>query len=243
MNYRTITALIRLFSGERSILHAAGLPDDTLNRLEVVAGRWGVSLREAALALGAVTADDYVKSAARIQGVEVMAAEQIAELEPISPSPEPYRLLESASPVLSRLPHGDFMLNAESCDPETITDLAAALGPKRRQLKLLSRAAMTAAIIKSYGAEIAMRAANGIRLRNPRFSAATGFINWQIMALTILAGCFWGDGICAERSVVALYRRHVPRVADRHRLARYGSNLCDLPLYLPPQRVWAHAKR
>ncbi|HKJ60666.1 MAG TPA: glycosyltransferase, partial [Hyphomicrobiales bacterium] len=193
------------FSGERSILLNAGLPDDTLNRLEMLAERWGVSLREVALALNAVTADDYVKAAARLHGVEVMAVGQTADLVPISPSPEPYRLLESASPVLSLVPHGDFMLNAESCNPETIANIAAALGPKRRRLKLLSRAAMTAAIVKSYGAEIATRASNGIGLGNPRFSAAIGFIGWQIMALGIIVGLFLGGMAFAPREVLLLY--------------------------------------
>lgn len=122
------------FSRERSILQEAGLPDDTLDRLEVLAERWGVSLREAALALGAVTANDYVNSAVHVHGVEVIDIERAAELAPISPSPEPSRLLESASPVVSHLSRDDFMLNAEGCDPETIADIAAALGPKRTRV-------------------------------------------------------------------------------------------------------------
>ncbi|HKJ61880.1 MAG TPA: hypothetical protein VKA94_07770, partial [Hyphomicrobiales bacterium] len=71
------------FPGERSILRNAGLPDDASDRLDVLARRWGVSLREVALTIGAVSADDYVKSAARLHGVEVMAGERTAELEPI----------------------------------------------------------------------------------------------------------------------------------------------------------------
>lgn len=193
------------YSQQRNILYAAGLPDDSLNRLEALAERWGVSLREAALSAGAVTADDYVKSAARLHGASVMSAGDIAELEPISPSPEPYRLLEGESPVLSRLPRGDFLLNAEDCDPKTIAEIAAALGPKRGQLKLLSRATMTAAIVKSYGTEIAVRAANGLWLSNQRFSASTGFIRWQIMALAIIAGLFLGGMVFAPREVFLLY--------------------------------------
>ena len=171
----------------------------------MLAGRWGVSLREAALALGAVSADDYVKSVALLHGVEFMTADETAELEPNGLPPEAHSLLEGTSPILSRSPRDSLVLNGESCDPETIAQIANTLGPTRRRLKLLSRAAMTAAIVKSYGAEIVVRAANRFELKNPRFSAAIGIIGWQAIALAIIAGLFLGGMTFAPRAILLLY--------------------------------------
>ena len=190
---------------ERRILRNAGVPDDRLDQLQRLAGKWCVSLREAAFAAGSVRPDDYVQSAAQLYFVENRTGEQAVDLVPISPPPAPYRLLQCPSPTLLQAPHGDLALNAEYCDPEIITEIVNALGPDRRRLKLLSRAAMTATIIKCYGADIVTRAANGIWQRNPRFSAATGFICWQIVALAIVAGLFAGAFIFAPREVLLLY--------------------------------------
>jgi cellulose synthase/poly-beta-1,6-N-acetylglucosamine synthase-like glycosyltransferase len=64
---------------------------------------------------------------------------------------------------------------------------------------------MTSAIIRGYAGGIATRAANGICQRNPRFSAATGFIGWQLAALATIVGLFLGAAAFAPAEMVLLY--------------------------------------
>jgi cellulose synthase/poly-beta-1,6-N-acetylglucosamine synthase-like glycosyltransferase len=86
-----------------------------------------------------------------------------------------------------------------------VEGIVDALGAERSRLTLITRKAMTSAIIRSYGDQIPARAADGLWRRNPRFSAATGFIGWQIMTLAVIAGLFLGGAIFAPREAMLIY--------------------------------------
>ena len=119
--------------------------------------------------------------------------------------PEPYRLLASRQPVPLEQPRRAVAINAESVSPAGIAEIAGALGPAQDRLALVGRRALTAAIARVYGPQLAIRASHGLRQRNPRFSAATGLVRWQVAFLTITAGLFLGAVIFAPREALGVY--------------------------------------
>jgi cellulose synthase/poly-beta-1,6-N-acetylglucosamine synthase-like glycosyltransferase len=196
---------IRSEADEAALLALAGLPAALIGRLEHLASRWNVSVREAALSVGAVDLQDYLRAVAFFCGLPPYAVNEAALLRPIDPAPEPWRLLTRPQPLPLAEPPGGIAINGEDVPAEAIDGFADALGPARDRLILMGRREMTAALSATYGAEIAQQAADGLRQRNPRFSAATGLIRWQIIFLAITAGLFLGAAIFAPREATAVY--------------------------------------
>lgn len=190
---------------DRQILIMAGLSGPKLERIETLADKWGVSRREAALSIGAVRPDSYLRATAIANGLNADQVRNQVRLRKVSPPPEPYRLLSGLQPVPLRAPEGSFAINAEDCSPSAIAAAAEATGDERHRLLLIGRAAYTAAIAKAYGPELATRAANGLWQRNPRMSAAIGAIRWQIVFVAVLAGLFAGAVIFAPRETLLVY--------------------------------------
>ncbi|MBX2805187.1 MAG: glycosyltransferase [Hyphomicrobiales bacterium] len=191
--------------GERTLLRCSGLGDRELDRLQDLADKWGVSLREAAFATRSAMPEDYVRAAGKYYGLTCLSDTRPPELAHISPPPEPYRLLQSASPAILDAPRGGVVLNAESINPETIGNIADVLGSERSRLQLSARDAMTASIIKTFNGAITERAADGIWQRNPRFSAARTFISWQIIVIAAICGLFLGAVSFAPKEVLTIY--------------------------------------
>ena len=193
------------YAGEEGLLALAGVSPPILHRLRRLAMRWGVFPREVALSTGAVSPQSYSRALALACGLEPRQARENVSLPQLSAVPEPYRLLASGQPIPLEAPRRTAAVNAESIAPDVVADIARTLGPSRARLALVGRRALTAAIAKAYGPELAERASKGLHQRHPRFSAATGLIRWQVLFLTIAAGLFLGAAIFASREALAVY--------------------------------------
>jgi cellulose synthase/poly-beta-1,6-N-acetylglucosamine synthase-like glycosyltransferase len=190
---------------EEALLLRAGVPASTVYRIGKLAQRWGVSVREAALSIGAVRPQSYLRALANACGLAPHQLRERVHIRRIAATPEPYRLLANAQPAPLETPRGSVAINAQDIAPEAVARLAGALGPAKQRLVLATRAALSASIARAYGADLAIRAADGLRERNPRFSAATGLIRWQIVALTLLAGLFAGAAVFTPIEAMIVY--------------------------------------
>lgn len=190
---------------EETLLAQAGVPFPRLQRIKSLARRWGVSMREAAVAIGAIRQQSYVRCVAAAHGLTRSQVRETVSLRNLSPAPEPYRLLNSAQPVPLEIPRGGFAANAETALPHQLSDLIGSLGPARSRLTVISQSTLKDAIVKTYGADLAVRAAEGLRRRNPRFSAAIGLICWQRIVLLVAAGLFLGASIFTPREAMVIY--------------------------------------
>ncbi len=190
---------------EEALLLQAGLSFSTLYRIRKLAQRWGVSAREAALSIGAIRPQSYLRALARALGLRPDQIRDHVEIHRCSPAPEPHRLLSGGRPVRLETPRRGVAVNGEDLAPGAAADLVNALGPAKQRLALMTRSAFSAAITKAYGPELAIRAADGLWERNPRFSAATALIRWQIVTLAILAGLFLGAMIFTPREALLVY--------------------------------------
>jgi cellulose synthase/poly-beta-1,6-N-acetylglucosamine synthase-like glycosyltransferase len=209
---RRIAGRITSFAGiagdplsEEQLLAQAGVPFPRLQRIKSLARRWGVSLREAAVSIGAIRQQSYVRSVAAAHRLTRSQVRETILLRNLSPAPEPHRLLTSAQPVPLEIPRGGFAANAEAVSPYQLTELIGSLGAARNRLAIVSQSALKDAIVKTYGAELTVRAADGLWQRNPRFSAATGLIRWQRIVLSIAAGLFLGAAIFIPREAMVVY--------------------------------------
>lgn len=190
---------------EEHLLAQAGVAFPRLQRIQSLARRWGVSLREAAVAIGAIRQQSYVRSVAAAHGLTRSQVRETISLRKLSPAPEPYRLLTSTQPVPLEIPRGGFAANAEAASPHELAELVSALGPARNRLAMVSHSTLKDAIVRIYGAELTVRAADGLWQRNPRFSAATGLIYWQKILLSIAVGLFLGAAIFTPREAMVVY--------------------------------------
>jgi cellulose synthase/poly-beta-1,6-N-acetylglucosamine synthase-like glycosyltransferase len=189
---------------EAAILAHAGVRTGLVERLQRLAQRWNVPLRDAARSLAAVDSRYYRRAVASACGLDRDCIDARVALRPLHSAPEPYRLLTSSEPIPLDAPKGGFAVNAEDVPAEAIAALADAMGPARDRLVLMSRRELTAAIAETYGPQIAQQAAGGLRQRNPRLSAATGPVNWQIVFLALAGGLFLGAAIFALREALAV---------------------------------------
>ena len=190
---------------DEGLLALAGVSAPILHRIRHLAIRWGVPLREAALSTGAVSAQSYQRAVALACGLEPHQALGDVSPRQLPAAPEPYRLLASRQPVPLESPRRAFAINAESVSPADIAEIAGTLGPARDRLALVGRRALTGAIARVYGPQLAIRASHGLRQRNPRFSAATALVRWQVAFLAIAAGLFLGAAIFAPREALGVY--------------------------------------
>ena len=190
---------------EQALLVMAGLPLSTVYRIENLAQRWGVSIREAALSIGAVRPQSYLRALANACGLAPHQLREHVHMRPFAPPPEPYRLLANGQPAPLVTPDGSIAINAQDIAPEAVAELAEALGPARDRLVLVTRSAFSAAITNAYGGELAFRAADGLWDRNPRFSAATGLIQWQIVLLALAGGLFAGAAVFTPLEAMIVY--------------------------------------
>ncbi len=190
---------------EEHLLLQTGLPYSRLHRIRTLAAHWGVDMREAALAMGAVRHQDYARALALAHGLTPRQVRDTITLRCLAPAPEPYRLLEGGKPAPLETPRGGVAVNADGLSPVALSALIRSLGPASHRLAIVPRSVMSVALAKTYGPQLAYRASEGLRERNPRFSAATGFIKWQIVALSIATGLFLGAAIFTPREALALY--------------------------------------
>jgi glycosyltransferase involved in cell wall biosynthesis len=121
------------------------------------------------------------------------------------PVPEPYALLSNRVLARLSLPQAGLAVNSEALTAADMATLSARLGERDRDLVPVSRRALMAAIVSTYGAELASRAANGLKQRQPRMSAATGLTGWQAAAVAVLIGLSVGSGFFAPRETLAIY--------------------------------------
>lgn len=190
---------------EDQLLAHAGVPVSRLHRVRSLAERWGVSLREAALSIGALRHQNYARAVAAAHGLAPQQVRETIALRRVSPAPEPHRLLEGRQPTPLETPRGGIAVNADAVSPQALTQLIHALGPARQRLNVVSRSTLNDAIIKTYAPHLALRAADGLLQRNPRFSAAIGLIKWQSLALLIALGLFFGAAIFTPREAMVVY--------------------------------------
>jgi cellulose synthase/poly-beta-1,6-N-acetylglucosamine synthase-like glycosyltransferase len=191
-----------LLSEERLLCHA-GVPASALERLRALALRWGVSLRRAASAAGLTTPRAEARALAGMCGLQSAGPGEQLTLRPISPMPEPHRLLNSRAPI--PLAGGDAaaVLNAAAYTPDQLADLSLALGPARSRIALTDSPALSRAIARAYGPALADEAANGLAKRRPRFSAAHGIARWQAVFTIGAAGLFLGAAFFTPRDAMA----------------------------------------
>ncbi len=192
-------------TSEAAILAHAGVPPFVLDGLKRLALRWGVPLREAALATGAVRAPAYLRTLAGVCGIGTRQAHDELRLRALSPAPEPYRLLMSRQPVPLASPRGAAALNAESLTPEAVAQLADDFGPGKQRLSLVGRRELSEAIARAYGPQLALNASGALDRSHPRFSASWGASRWQIVFLSLAAGIFLGAILFAPREALVVY--------------------------------------
>jgi cellulose synthase/poly-beta-1,6-N-acetylglucosamine synthase-like glycosyltransferase len=190
-------------NAEEALLAQAGMPPSVLIRIRKLASRWGVPVAEAALAVGAVRPQSYLRAVARSCGLAPEQVQTRANLRIFGMTPEPHRLLESGSLVPLESPRGAYAANVEAVPPGVLRQLVSSLGTGR--LRLISRATLSASIAAGYREVLTARASDGLWQRNPRLSAATGLIRWQIVALTLLAGLFLGAVLFTPRETLLVY--------------------------------------
>ncbi|NJM34768.1 MAG: glycosyltransferase [Rhodomicrobium sp.] len=190
---------------EEAQLARAGLAWTHLQHIKSLALEWGVPPHQAALGSGAIRPQDYLRSLALACGLDPAQASDSAVLRPLGPDPEPYRLLSSRQPIHLESPRNGVAINAEDLSPAEVGRIAEALGAAKGRLLLMSRRGLAAAIASRYESHLTEQAADGLAKRNPRFSAATGLISWQIACLAVMAGLFLGAAFFAPRETVAIY--------------------------------------
>ena len=181
------------------------MASSTLERVRRLSRRWGVPVAEAALAIGAIRPQSYLRAFAVSFGLPGSQARDGIVLRKIAPAPVPYRLLESWTVTPVEGLQGGMAINAEAIPAHAMTRLTASLVQRRGDLVVTSRDALRSAIALAYGPELAARAANGLLQRKPKMSAATGLVGWQMIALAALAGLFLGATVFAPREALAVY--------------------------------------
>jgi cellulose synthase/poly-beta-1,6-N-acetylglucosamine synthase-like glycosyltransferase len=192
-----------LLSEERLLCHA-GVPASALEWLRTVALRWGVSLRRAATATGLVTPQAEAKALAAICGLRSVVREDLM-LRPISPPPEPHRLLKERALIPLTRNAADAVLNSAAYSPDQFADLSFALGPARKRIAVADMPGLSEAIARAYGPALARDAAEGLAQRRPRFSAAHGIARWQAVFVVFAAGLFVGAAVFIPREAAAFY--------------------------------------
>jgi cellulose synthase/poly-beta-1,6-N-acetylglucosamine synthase-like glycosyltransferase len=190
---------------EEALLAQAGLPWLHLERVKSLARRWGVTPRQAALATGVVRPRDYLRALAMACGLDPRQVNDGAAPRLLGEVPEPHKLVSSRQPIPLDTPRNGVAVNGEDLQPDIVGQIAGALGPAKGRLVLMTRSGLSAAIAERHGAHLAGEASRGLHNRNPRLSAATGLISWQIACLAVMAGLFLGAAVFAPREAVAVY--------------------------------------
>ncbi len=191
--------------GEAGLLLSAGLPRPILHRIRALALRWGVSLPEAALCIGAVKSGDYTGQLAAGCGLRAARQGEPVKLRALDIAPLPHRYLSAALPMPLEAPPGAAAMNGEQLSLEAAKDVAATLGPAKDRIVLVGRHALTEAIADAYGPSLARKAENCLGRKQPRFSAATGANRWQTVALALMGGLFAGAAVFAPREALVIY--------------------------------------
>jgi len=190
---------------EEAALLKAGLAPSTLARIAGLSRSWGTPLVETALSVGAVRPQSYLRALARLCGLDLQQARETIRIRKISPAPDPYRLLDGGHPAPLDSPRRGLGVNANSAAPEEVHQLAAALQNGRDRICLVTRSTLSAALRNAYSEELTARASSGLWQRNPRMSAATGLVRWQIAVLATLVGLFVGAAIVIHKEALLVY--------------------------------------
>ncbi len=189
---------------DATLLLQAGMTLPDCNRTMAAAAHWGVEPVEAALALGCLDPSALIAALGRMAGIGAAAPFAYLQLRRLSPTPEPYRLLRSMQPLpLANTPA--FVLNAQSLTAGRLVTLGSMLGPARDRLLLVDRRALGDAVAATYREPLAAEAADGLRHRRPRFSAASGIRRWQLGFLAAVLGIFMGAAVFAPRETMVVY--------------------------------------
>jgi cellulose synthase/poly-beta-1,6-N-acetylglucosamine synthase-like glycosyltransferase len=186
------------------LLLAAGVPLSAFAGLQAQADRWGVPLRKAARALGALSSREYLHAMSKLSGIEVAPDWANISLRRIGPAQPPYRLLDSQVAIPLEHPLGSSILNAENFTPRHLAELGDSWNESGKRIWLVDRKTMRDAIIRSYGPELAFKAAYDLPLRYPRLSAASGMRRWQTLFMTAFAGLFAGAMLFAPREAMTV---------------------------------------
>ena len=126
-------------------------------------------------------------------------------LQPISPPPEPHRLLKERALIPLTRNAADAVLNSAAYSPDQFADLSFALGPARKRIAVADMPGLSEAIARAYGPALARDAAEGLAQRRPRFSAAHGIARWQAVFVVFAAGLFVGAAVFIPREAAAFY--------------------------------------
>ena len=195
---------ISVFSEERLLCHA-GVAPSALADLRSLALRWGVSLRRAAIATALVTPAAEARALAYLCGLRCIAPDADFALRPISPMPEPYRLLKSRAPIPLAEGGAYAALNGAAFTAEQLAELAAMPGPAREGIAVVGRKPLTEAIARAYGPALAEEAASGLARQRPGMSAAYGMARWQALFVMLTAGLFVGAALFVPREAMVVY--------------------------------------
>jgi cellulose synthase/poly-beta-1,6-N-acetylglucosamine synthase-like glycosyltransferase len=190
---------------EAALLLSAGLPPPILQRITALALRWGVSLREAALSIGAVKPCDYTAELAARCAFRAARHDAPIKLRVLDIPPPPHRHLIAPLPMPLEAPRGAAALNGEQLSLQAAEDLAASLGPAKDRVILIGRRALSEAIADAYGPRLAREAENLLGRKQPRFSASTGVNRWQTVFLAMMGGLFAGAAVFAPREALVIY--------------------------------------
>ena len=171
----------------------------------MLALRWGVPIREAALSVGAITPPGYTRELAARCGFRAARDNARIKLQLLDLPPPPYRHLNAALPIPLAEPRGTTAVNGEQLSLEDAQQLSRSLGAAKDRVVLMGRRALSDAIAEAYGPKLAREAESGLGRKQPRFSASTGTNSWQTVCLALMGGLFAGAAVFAPREAMVIY--------------------------------------
>jgi cellulose synthase/poly-beta-1,6-N-acetylglucosamine synthase-like glycosyltransferase len=116
---------------------------------------------------------------------------------------EAWQVLRGARPI-RLLPERAVGIPLEAVSPQSLARLADALGPSRRRVRLLTRAALIRILARNIGAAILRRATSRFSQERPDLSARSGLWLWQSAALAAVIGAAAGALGVAPRETLTV---------------------------------------
>ncbi len=171
-------------SSEYDFLLEGTIDRPTLERGFHLAALWGVSPHEALIATGWLSAEGYARALARHCGVGFVEPEERHRLEPPSPHAKPRDCLR-AGVLRQRGARSRAVLAAGGISPAAFKQGLAGLDGQA--VALAPKAAIRAAICRSFERSFKAHAAEGLHRRDPERSAKSPLPRWMILTLACMA--------------------------------------------------------
>jgi hypothetical protein len=186
---------------ERRFFLSLGWPAHIISELEEEASNAKAGLVQTAIARGLLEPAAFYSELSRLLSFAGGRSPYQVHL-PAAPA-KAWLLLDRPVPLAAE--GADVVaLNGQSFSLSRLIALSQKLGPKSRQLRLITRQDLIDSVTRSYGRVLVGRAVAGLMKARPEWSAKTGLAAWQVYAGAAAAGTALGALAVAPKEAAAL---------------------------------------